>query len=114
MRSFPPADSRLQQAWFSDWNDAIARMHYLDVKHSELSDSLRCLIRIKGALRKPNLNLELIKPDVENLWLETSRSAQEAYHAIAPSENGFEFHFLGIVKSSYVTGQISISKATSS
>ncbi len=88
----------------------MARMQYLDLKVAQLGDSLRCLIRFKGVLKRPNLMMELVKPDVENLWLETASLAQEAYHAFELKENGFEFHFLGIVKSSYMTGQITITK----
>ena len=73
MRSYAPAAYRQQMAWLGDWQEALGRLRYAESTHGWLSDSLRHLIQIRGRLRKPNLSLELVKPDVASLWRATSK-----------------------------------------
>jgi hypothetical protein len=110
MRAIPPAPSRLQHVWLTDWQTAMAKMHYLDLKQATITDSLKCLIRIRASLKKPNLSLELVKPDVENLWRETAGQAQDAAHSFVTTDTGFVFSFLAIVQNSYITGTVSIER----
>ena len=110
MRSCMPEDFHHQQFWMEGWKIATNRMHYLHVSHLGLSDSLRTLIRVRANLRKPNLNLELIKPDVETLWSELAKKADESAHAYFNGENGFECCFLAITGNSYITGSVVISR----
>lgn len=86
----------------------MAKMHYLDVKHLQITESLRTLISIRGQLRKPNLNLELIEPDVEKLWREATAKATEASHVICKCPEGFECKFYAIFGNSYITGSVAI------
>jgi hypothetical protein len=108
MGAFSPAAHHEQQCWLMDWQTAMQEMHYLDVKQLGISDSLKTLIRIRGQLRKPNLNLELVQPDVEMLWRETCARAQEAAHVIRPNETGFECEFFAIRGHTYITGSVAI------
>ena len=110
VRTTGPADFRRQQKWLDDWKLATDRMRYLKIEHLGLSDSLRALIRIRGVLRKPNLNLEFIKPDVVALWGSMSAQAPESYHTFFPGQDGFECAFLSVSADSYITGSVVIKK----
>jgi len=110
MRSCMPVDFHHQQTWMDGWKSATDRMHYLHVSHFGLSDSLRALIRIRANLKKPNLHLDLIKPDVETLWNEIAARADESAHAYYNGENGFECCFLAVTGDSYITGSFVISR----
>ncbi|HVT11778.1 MAG TPA: hypothetical protein VHE55_05895 [Fimbriimonadaceae bacterium] len=106
-----PVHFRHLRAWLGDWKEAAERMHYLKIEQFGISDSLRTIIRIKGSLRRPNLSLDLIKPDLETLWSEVSAEADEASHTIWNHEKGFEFAFFAIENNSYVTGSFTILRA---
>jgi hypothetical protein len=107
-RSNTPTPHRTQQAFMAHWNAAVERMHYLQIQHAGVTEALKNLICIRGCLKKPNLDLELIKPDVENLWLEIAARAQESCHSFEETDRGFEFSFWALVDKSYITGSISI------
>lgn len=110
MRSTTPVPFRAQQAWLGDWKTAADRMQYMDVQVLDISDSLRSLIRVRGKLRRPNLSLELVKPDVENLWTDIVSNAQDAAHSFRDSDTGFEFSFFALSGKSYITGSIVVNR----
>jgi len=111
MRSGTPATQRAQQSWLEKWGAATERMKYLHVEQAGVSDSLRSLIRIRANLKKPNLSMDLIKPDVETLWSEMSGYEEEAVHTIYSIDDGFECSFLAVSQSGYITGSIVIRHA---
>ena len=110
MRSTTPVPYRAQQAWLDDWKVAGDKMHYLDIQKAEISDSLRTLIQVVGKLRRPNLNLDLVKPDVENLWTGMAARAEDAAHCFKDTDTGFECSFYAIVERSYVTGSVVVKR----
>ena len=112
MRLYSPVTFRQQQIWLDDWKAAMERMHYLQVKHAGLSDSLRSILRLRGALKKPNLNLEMVRPDVETLWEKTCCRTQEAAHSFRNTDDGFECSFFAVQDNSYITGLVSICRCT--
>ncbi len=110
MRSCAPADYHAQHAWLSDWFAAAERMRYLQVHQIGITDSLRTLIRIRGSLKKPNLALEFIQPDVATLWSKMAAKADEAAHTFYKFETGFECCFLAVVKNTYITGSFVVNR----
>jgi len=114
IRTCTPVDFHHQQAWMNDWKVAADRMHYLTINHLGASDSLRTLIRVRASLKKPNLNLELIKPDVENLWNEIAAKADEAAHAYYANDNGFECCFIAVTENTYISGSVVVNRFTPS
>lgn len=109
-RSCTPVHFRHQKAWLGDWREAADRMHYLKIEQIGISDSLQTIIRIRGSLKKPNLSLELIKPDVETLWREMSAHAAEASHTIRDHDRGFDFSFFAIENECYITGSVTVNR----
>jgi hypothetical protein len=105
-----PMPYRSQQAWLADWKHEIARMHYLKITNAEASESLRQMVKIAGKLKKPNLNLEFIKPDVENLWNALSEDSTDAAHTFVDTPTGFECSFYIVIEDSYLTGSVSVSR----
>jgi hypothetical protein len=103
-----PVPHRTQQAWLGDWSSEAHRMQYLTIQAAEITESLRSLLRFKAKLKKPNLNLEFIKPDVENLWLGLASEASEAAHVIEDTESGFECTFYAVLENYYITGSFSV------
>lgn len=110
MRMHTPVTFRQQQIWLDDWRAAMEKMHYLDIKNVGISDSLKWILRLKGALRKPNLSLDLVKPDVITLWRKMAAKGQEAAHCVSNTDQGFECSFFTVHDSSYITGVITISR----
>lgn len=110
VRALPPASFNAQNAWLEDWKFATDRMHYLHIEQLVLSESLKTLIRIRGSLKRPNLSLELVKPDVETLWSEMSEKTVESAHSIQNIETGFECSFLAILETTYITGSFVVNR----
>ena len=110
VHSCTPVVYRTQQAWLGDWRSAIGRMQYLQLHQSGISDSLKSLIQLRGGLKKPNLDLNLVKPDVERLWNEMTDQAEEASHTFVNTDTGFECSFYAVSFNSYITGTFQVER----
>jgi hypothetical protein len=105
-----PMPYRSQQAWLGDWNAEAHRMQYLTIQSTEITETLRTLLKLRAKLKKPNLSLEMIKPDVENIWINLAEEAKEAAHVLMDTETGFECTFYAVMEDSYITGSFAVNR----
>lgn len=110
-RAYQPATYREQACWRADWEDAMTAAPYLRVSVANVGASLHTMLELRGQLNVEGVHLDMIKADVERIWIKDLAVGTDARHALLDKAYGFDFQFAALTsQNTYITGVLSVKK----
>jgi hypothetical protein len=109
-RAFSPISAREIGSWLQDWRAEIATIPYLHLTKAA-NGSILNLIELRAVLKIDGLHFDMVKADVERIWMNGVAKGLRGSHCFRNTENGIAFYFSALTESqNFITGVFYVSR----